>query len=232
MTPFTRLHKDQLFRNLIFLYPVLSEQDMEAGGENKNDNQCCTHIYVESVNYKANEKGMKNMKKMNFVKKMICMAMVMSMVLGLNLSANAAGTDSTSVFMGSLSGSGSQTGFLSDWFHKYPGIWGESSNYAAPANVTVKSSMSESSRTMLFSWDVVEGADKYILQLSTTEDFTGDDVKNKTTKSSSYKFVMQGGINGVYYYPAHRTYYFRVKAVFGNYEGPWSSVIVSHGDAR
>lgn len=196
---------------------------------------------------------------MKRTKKVICMGMVLSMVLCLNLSACAARMNDSeltegsyesssagqteSSWWGSGSDSGTQTETIFDWINKYYGssqgddgtseeTSGETSDqtYSAPANVSVKSSMSANSRTLEYSWDKVEGADKYIIQLSTTDDFTGDDLRESTTKNTQYKYSIRNS-SAVYYYPAHRTYYFRVKAVFGNHESAWSYIVVSYGDA-
>lgn len=150
---------------------------------------------------------------------------------------SAGQTDSS--WWGSGSSSGTQMETILDWLNKYPGSQegesGESEETpsrtcSAPTNVTVTSSMSTHSRTMKFSWDKVEGADKYILQLCTNSDFTGEDLRESTTKDTQYKYSIRSGA-AVYYYPAHRTYYFRIKAVSGNYESEWSDIVISKGDA-
>lgn len=172
------------------------------------------------------------MKKTKSFKRMICMAMVLAMALSLNLSAGAASAGS--VPGDNLSGAGIQSYSLQDWLSGLIGNQGSSSGTAGqtcdvPSNVTVVSKMTSTSRTMDVSWDKAEGAKKYIVQMSVTDDFTGDELKESTVKDTRIRYFTRG-IGCTSYYPAHRTYYFRVKAVSGSYESAWSEVAVSYGD--
>lgn len=161
------------------------------------------------------------------------MAMILTMALSVNLSAGAASSENG--WWGDSSGT--QTGSIEGWLNDYIGSQGNGGSLsgisgqtiAAPSNITILSKMTTNYRNMKISWDKVEGAQKYILQMSTTEDFTGDDVRESTVKGTSYQYTTQG-LTGVYYYPAHMTYYFRVKAVSGYRESAWSRVAVSRGD--
>lgn len=103
-------------------------------------------------------------------------------------------------------------------------------NCTVPAQVSVEGEGTLKSRTMIVSWEKVENADYYILQRSTTGEFTGDgteELEEYTVKETSQKFVIAG--TTPYYYPAVQTYYFRVKAVCDNCESDWSEVVVSEG---
>lgn len=99
---------------------------------------------------------------------------------------------------------------------------------SAPTQLAVEGSGSLNSRRMNVTWKEVEGADHYVLQRSTSEDFS-DGVKECTVKGTSKIFIITASGNSVYYYPAVRTYYFRVKAVCADCESDWSEVVISEG---
>lgn len=103
---------------------------------------------------------------------------------------------------------------------------------SVPTEVKVEGTGTLQSRKIRVSWKAVEGADHYILQRSTSEDFSeegSDEVKDCMVDGTTKLFYITSGGNAVYYYPAVRTYYFRVKAVCGNCESDWSEVVISEG---
>ncbi|MCI7099338.1 MAG: fibronectin type III domain-containing protein [Lachnospiraceae bacterium] len=166
-------------------------------------------------------------------KRLACALLALTMATGSGIPAAAAG-NSVSWPTNNTEVSASDWGSWSDWLDKYP--WNnpelqepENGNYTAPANITVTSSIGTASRSMKFTWDKVEGADKYIAQLSTSPDFPEDDTR-ESTNSNTYRSYRISSGGGVWYAPAHATYYFRVKAVYGNHESEWSEVVVSAGD--
>lgn len=190
------------------------------------------------------------MKKMNMkMKRVICMVSVLVMVFSLTLSACATGDSSSR--QGTYSGFYPGTGSIFDWMNRYPGSQNQEETFPenpsensgeapsdstaqtcpAPVNITVKSRIGTCSRVMEFAWDKVEGADKYITQLSVSDSFSGDDVEEHTLSSAKIIYTINSG-SGIYYYPAHRTYYFRVKAVSGSSESEWSETVISLGDSK
>ncbi|MDO5410561.1 MAG: hypothetical protein Q4F21_08940 [Lachnospiraceae bacterium] len=104
----------------------------------------------------------------------------------------------------------------------------ETQNFPAPQQVTVTGKTGTASREMHVSWEKVENAAEYITQLATNAEFT-EGLRESTVKGTSILYTIQSGV-GIYYYPAHRTYYIRVKAIFKNGESKWSKTVISEGN--
>lgn len=96
----------------------------------------------------------------------------------------------------------------------------------ASVEVTLDSNViSNNSRVMKLSWTAAD-CDYYEIQRDTRADFATADTK--TTQNTEYMFCTFGP--SYYHWPAHLTYYFRVRPVTGEVPGAWSDTIVAQGD--
>ena len=95
----------------------------------------------------------------------------------------------------------------------------------AGAEVALDSNViSNNSRVMKLSWTAAE-CDYYEIQRDTRVDFATADTK--TTQNTEYMFCTFGP--SYYHYPAHLTYYFRVRPVTGEVPGDWSDTVIAPG---
>lgn len=85
--------------------------------------------------------------------------------------------------------------------------------------------VSHNSRVIKLSWTAAD-CDYYEIQRDTREDFSTADTD--TTKNTEYMYCTFGA--SYYHYPAHQTYYFRVRPVSGYVLGDWSDTVVAQGD--
>lgn len=88
-----------------------------------------------------------------------------------------------------------------------------------------KNLISSRSRTIQISWEGTD-CDHYEIQRSTRSDFAEAEIS--TTKNTAYTFYT--GSPSPWHYPAHQTYYFRVRAVAGDTAGAWSNTVTAPGD--
>ena len=96
-----------------------------------------------------------------------------------------------------------------------------------PAGVEValdSNVVSRNSRVMKLSWTAA-GCDYYEIQRYTREDFATADTD--TTQNTEYMYCVFGP--SYYHYPAHLTYYFRVRPVTGDVPGAWSDTVIAQG---
>lgn len=96
-----------------------------------------------------------------------------------------------------------------------------------PAGVEValdSNVVSRNSRVMKLSWTAA-GCDYYEIQRDTREDFATADTD--TTQNTEYMYCVFGP--SYYHYPAHLTYYFRVRPVTGDVPGAWSDTVIAQG---
>lgn len=96
-----------------------------------------------------------------------------------------------------------------------------------PAGVEValdSNVVSRNSRVMKLSWTAA-GYDYYEIQRDTREDFATADTD--TTQNTEYMYCVFGP--SYYHYPAHLTYYFRVRPVTGDVPGAWSDTVIAQG---
>ena len=84
--------------------------------------------------------------------------------------------------------------------------------------------VSRNSRVMKLSWTAA-GCDYYEIQRDTREDFATADTD--TTQNTEYMYCVFGP--SYYHYPAHLTYYFRVRPVTGDVPGAWSDTVIAQG---
>lgn len=102
----------------------------------------------------------------------------------------------------------------------------EAEEKPASVEVTLDSNViSNNSRVMKLSWTAAD-CDYYEIQRDTREDFSTADTA--TTENTEYMFCTFGP--SYYHWPAHLTYYFRVRPVTGDVPGAWSDTIVAQGD--
>ena len=80
-------------------------------------------------------------------------------------------------------------------------------------------------RTIQITWNDIS-CDHYEVQCSTRSDFDG--AESKTTQNNNYTYYT--GSPSFWHYPAHQTYYLRVRAVSGRSFGEWSNTVVAEGD--
>ena len=88
-----------------------------------------------------------------------------------------------------------------------------------------KNLISSRTRTIQISWEGTD-CDHYEIQRATRSDV--GDADTSTTKNTAYAFYT--GSPSPWHYPAHQTYYFRVRAVTGDTAGEWSNTVVAPGD--
>ena len=96
-----------------------------------------------------------------------------------------------------------------------------------PAGVEValdSNVVSRNSRVMKLSWTAA-GCDYYEIQRDTREDFAP--AATDTTQNTEYMYCVFGP--SYYHYPAHLTYYFRVRPVTGDVPGAWSDTVIAQG---
>lgn len=95
----------------------------------------------------------------------------------------------------------------------------------AGAEVALDSNViSNNSRVMKLSWTAAE-CDYYEIQRDTREDFAT--AETDTTQNTEYMYCVFGP--SYYHYPAHLTYYFRVRPVTGEVPGDWSDTVIAQG---
>lgn len=95
----------------------------------------------------------------------------------------------------------------------------------AGAEVALDSNVvSRNSRVMKLSWTSAD-CDYYEIQRDTREDFATADTD--TTQNTEYMYCVFGP--SYYHYPAHLTYYFRVRPVTGDVPGAWSDTVIAQG---
>ena len=95
----------------------------------------------------------------------------------------------------------------------------------AGAEVTLDSNVvSHNSRVMKLSWTSAD-CDYYEIQRDTREDFAT--AETDTTQNTEYMYCVFGP--SYYHYPAHLTYYFRVRPVTGDVPGAWSDTVIAQG---
>lgn len=95
----------------------------------------------------------------------------------------------------------------------------------AGAEVALDSNViSNNSRVMKLSWTAAE-CDYYEIQRDTREDFAT--AETDTTQNTEYMYCVFGP--SYYHYPAHLTYYFRVRPVTGDVPGAWSDTVIAQG---
>ena len=101
----------------------------------------------------------------------------------------------------------------------------ETEEKPASVEMTLDSNViSNNSRVMKLSWTPAE-CDCYEIQRDTRADFATADTK--TTQNTEYMFCTFGP--SYYHYPAHLTYYFRVRPVTGEVPGDWSDTVIAPG---
>lgn len=126
-------------------------------------------------------------------------------------------------------------GLLNSWTSIFDWNWGqdfgdtaEPENPEVPEAVTaslVKNLIRSRSRTIQIAWERTD-CDHFEIQRSTRSDFA--ETETSTTKNTAYTFYT--GSPSPWHYPAHQTYYFRVRAVTGDTPGTWSNTVVAPGD--
>lgn len=117
--------------------------------------------------------------------------------------------------------------YFTQWFNKSnDSEIKEEVKLETPVLKMTNNTYTNSSRTMRFEWTKIENATGYEIQRATKEDFS-DAVTTKNEKGyNSITYRINSG-TGIYYYPAHKTYYVRVRAVGNETNSDWSNVIVS-----
>lgn len=111
-------------------------------------------------------------------------------------------------------------------------LFGRGGEYTAeeekePAGVEVtldSNVVSHNSRVMKLSWTSAD-CDYYEIQRDTREDFAT--AETDTTQNTEYMYCVFGP--SYYHYPAHLTYYFRVRPVAGDVPGAWSDTVIAQG---
>lgn len=106
----------------------------------------------------------------------------------------------------------------------------EETEYEAPVATITKNDIGTCSRHMRLEWKQTEEKEtKYLIRHGIKSDFSDAEIGEVKGNSTSAGFHISSGA-GVYYFPAHCTYYFQVKAVYEDGESDWSDTVIAQGD--